>query len=200
MGPHGGAFMIAGIVLAAGLSTRMGRNKLLIEIDGQAMVSRATDAALAAGLDPVVVVTGHDAGNVRAALAGRPVVCVHNPDFVAGMLVSIKAGIAALPDEVDGAVVCLGDMPDVTAAHITRLLAAFDGERRICVPVCNGRRGHPVVFGRAYFPEILSTAADIGARGVVRAHDEAVRQVGIDDDAILTDLDTPESLAAHRGR
>ncbi len=199
MDPHGGAFMIAGIVLAAGMSTRMGRNKLLIEIDGRPMVARAADAALTAGLDPVVVVTGHDAGNVRTALAGRSVVCVHNPDFVTGMLGSLKAGISALPAEAEGAAVCLGDMPDIEAAHITRLLASFDGERRICVPVCQGRRGHPVVFGRAYFPEILSLTADVGARAVVRAHADAVRHVDMDDEAILTDLDTPESLAAHGG-
>lgn len=199
MDPHGGAFMIAGILLAAGMSTRMGRNKLLIDVEGRPMVACAADAALAAGLDPVVVVTGHDAGNVRAALAGRSVVCVHNPDYVTGMLGSLKAGITALPGEANGAVVCLGDMPDVTAAHIACLLAAFDGERRICVPVCQGRRGHPVVFGRAYFPEILSLEGDVGARAVVRAHADAVRQVDMDDEAILTDLDTPESLAAYRG-
>ena len=191
--------MIAGLVLAAGMSTRMGRNKLLIEINGRPMVAHAADAALAAGLDPVVVITGHDAANVRAALADRDVVCIHNPDFVTGMLGSLKAGIRALPDEAEGAVVCLGDMPDVTAAHVTRLLAAFDGARRICVPTSHGRRGHPVVLGRAHFPEILSLPNEVGARDVVRAHPEAVRQIDMDgDEAILTDLDTPESLAAHR--
>ena len=191
--------MIAGIVLAAGMSTRMGRNKLLIDIDGRPMVARAADAALAAGLDPVHVVTGHAAESVRAVLADRPVVFIHNPDYETGMADSLKAGIAALPDEAEGAVVCLGDMPDVAPAHIARLLAAFDGDRNICLPVHDGRRGHPVLFGRAYFAEILALAGNVGARSIVRAHADAVRTVEIADDAILTDLDTPESLAKRRG-
>ena len=190
--------MLAGIVLAAGMSTRMGRNKLLIEIDGRPMVAHAADAALAAGLDPVIVVTGHAAESARAVLADRPVAFIHNAHYETGMADSLKAGIEALPEDAEGVVVCLGDMPDITAEHIARLLAAFDDERRICIPVCEGRRGHPVLFGRAYFPEILSLPDGVGARAVVRAHADALRQVDIADAAVLTDLDTPEALAARR--
>lgn len=191
---------VAAVVLAAGLSKRMGRNKLLVEIDGRPLVARAADAALTAGLDPVVVVTGHEAEDIRATLAGRSVTFVHNADFAAGMTGSAKVGIAAVPAEADGAMVFLGDMPDVEAAHIARLLDAFDGPRSICVPVRDGRRGHPVLFGRANFAEILALSGDVALRTVVRNHADAVREVGMDDDGVLTDLDTAESLAVYRKR
>lgn len=198
---HGGApgdAVIAGVVLAAGLSSRMGRNKLLIAIDGRPLVARVADAALAAGLDPVVVVTGHDADRVRAALAGRAVTFVHNRDFAAGMATSLKAGIAALPAGAQAAVMFLGDMPDIEARHVAGLLAARHSARDILIPTHQGRRGHPVVFGRAHFAEILALGGDVGARAVIAAHADAVRTVEMDDAAILVDLDSAAALEAYR--
>lgn len=193
--------MIAAIVLAAGMATRMGRNKLLIDLgDGRALITRVADAALEAGLDPVVVVTGHEAGAIRAALVGRAVAFAHNADFPLGMAGSLKIGLAALPPEADGALVCLGDMPNVMAAHLKHIAAAFDpaGDTPVCVPVRDGRRGNPVLLGRKVFPEIVGLTGNVGARGLIADHPEWVREVAMDDDAVLTDLDTEESVAAYR--
>ena len=137
---------IAGLVLAAGRSTRMGGpNKLLEEINGKALVRIATEHVLASRARPVIVVTGHQKERVERALAGLPVTFVHNPDFAAGLSTSLKAGIAAVPAEADGAVVCLGDMPQVSAALIDRLIAAFDPGRGalVAIPTIEGKRGNP---------------------------------------------------------
>ncbi|HEY0836513.1 MAG TPA: molybdopterin-binding/glycosyltransferase family 2 protein, partial [Azospirillum sp.] len=118
---------IAALVLAAGRSTRMGGpNKLLADLDGRALVARTVDAALASRARPVIVVTGHQRDEVTAALAGRPVQFVHNPDFAEGLSTSLRAGLAAVPADADGALVCLGDMPEVSGVVIDRLIAAYN--------------------------------------------------------------------------
>jgi molybdenum cofactor cytidylyltransferase len=188
---------IAAVALAAGRSTRMGTNKMLAEIGGKPMLAHTVDAALEAGLDPVVVVTGHQADEVEAALPPRDVLTVHNPDFVAGMAGSITCGLAALPEDVDAAFILLADMPRVTAAHLTRLAAAFapDEGRAICVPVHGGKRGNPVLFAREFFDEIMAITGDQGAKRLLADHAERVVEVAMDDDAVLEDADTPEELA-----
>ncbi len=189
---------IAGVVLAAGQSRRMGAaNKLLAEIDGTAMVARVVDAVAQSQACPVVVVTGHQRQAVEAALAGRDVTFVHNPDYGAGLSGSLKTGIAALGAEIDGALVCLGDMPRVGADHLDKLIAAFapvEG-RAICLPTRDGKRGNPVLWGRQFFAEIGAIAGDVGARHLIGEYAELVREVAIDDDAIFIDIDTPEALA-----
>src|SRR6516165_2096244 len=135
---------LAALVLAAGRSTRMGGpNKLLAEISGRPLVRIAAEQALASQARPVIVVTGHQRERVAAALSGLDVVLVHNPDYAAGLGTSLKTGIAALPAEVDGTVVCLGDMPQVDAKLIDRLLAVFDPEKGalVVVPTIDGKRG-----------------------------------------------------------
>src|SRR5262249_16066218 len=115
---------VAAIVLAAGRSTRMGGpNKLLMEINNRPLVRIPLEAALAPHANPVIVVTGHQRNQVDAALGGLEVMLVHNPDFAEGLATSVKAGVAAVPDDVDGVVVCLGDMPQVNAPLIDKLLA-----------------------------------------------------------------------------
>jgi xanthine dehydrogenase accessory factor len=138
---------IAGIVLAAGTSSRMSRNKLTEKLDGKALVRHAVDAGLASRLDPVLVVTGHEAQMLAVALEGAEVVLVHNQDFRRGLSTSLQTGIAALPEDCAGAMVLLGDMPDISPALIDRLIAAFDPRagRAICVATAHGRRGHPVL-------------------------------------------------------
>ncbi|MDR3437776.1 nucleotidyltransferase family protein [Telmatospirillum sp.] len=193
---------VAALVLAAGRSSRMGSNKLTLMLDGKPLVAHVCDAALAAGLTPVVVVTGHQAETVRRLLAGRNVSWTHNADFASGMATSLTAGIAALPPETDAVLVCLGDMPRVSARHMTEIAEAFDPESgyTACVPIHNGQRGNPVLLGKQHFAEILALDGDRGARSVLAAHDAAVRRVVIDDDAILTDVDTPEAYASLGGR
>jgi molybdenum cofactor cytidylyltransferase len=190
---------IAAIILAAGRSTRMGGpNKLLAEIGGKPLVRIPAEEALASRARPVIVVTGHERERVEAALRDLDVRCAHNPNFAAGLSSSLKAGLAALPEDVDGAIVCLGDMPQVRAALIDRLIAAFDPERGalVVVPTIEGKRGNPVVWSRRFFPELMALEGDVGARHLIGLYPEAVVEVPVEDKAALTDVDTPEALKA----
>lgn len=189
---------IAAVVLAAGMARRMGSNKLLAPIEGVAMVARVVDAVLASQARPVVVVTGNEAERVRAALTGRAVTFAHNPDYADGLSASLRRGIAAVPENCDGALVCLGDMPRVPARTLDRLIAAFNPAegRAICVPVREGRRGNPVLWARRFFPEIGQLAGDVGAKHLIGAYPEAVAEVAVDDDGVLIDIDTPQALAS----
>jgi molybdenum cofactor cytidylyltransferase len=190
---------VAALILAAGQSRRMGaQNKLLAPLDGAPLVTRAVDAALASRARPVVVVTGHEADAVRAALAGRDLVWAENPDAASGMASSLRAGLAALPASVDAVLVCLGDMPRVTAAHLDAIAAAYDpaGDATIVVPTHQRKRGHPVLFARRHFAEMAGLEGDVGARALIDAHADAVRLVPVDDSGVTLDVDTPEMLAA----
>ena len=132
-------------------------NKLIAEIGGKPLVRIAAEQALASRAAPVIVVTGHEREKVEAALDGLPVRLVHNPDYAEGLGTSLKAGIAAVPADVDGAIVCLGDMPQVSAALIDKLIAAFDPESGalVVVPSIEGRRGNPVLWSRRFFPDLM---------------------------------------------
>ncbi len=190
---------IAAIVLAAGRSTRMGgANKLLAEINGRPLVRIAAEGAFASQARPVIVVTGHQRERVEAALKGLDVRLAHNPEFAKGLSTSLKAGIAEVPPDVDGAIVCLGDMPQVSAQLIDLLLAAFDPEKGalVVVPTINGKRGNPVVWSRRFFPELTALDGDIGARHLIASYPEAVTEVPLAGNAALIDVDTPDALRA----
>ena len=190
---------IAAIVLAAGRSTRMGAiNKLIAEIGGKPLVRIAAEQALASRARPVIVVTGHERERVEAALSGLPVRIVHNPHYADGLGGSLRTGIAAVPAEADGAIVCLGDMPQVDAGLIDKLIAAFDPERGalIVVPTIDGKRGNPVVWSRRFFHDLMTIQGDIGARHLIGSYAEAVVEVPVAGEAALTDVDTPESFSA----
>jgi molybdenum cofactor cytidylyltransferase len=190
---------VAAIVLAAGRSTRMGAiNKLIAEIGGKPLVRIAAEQALASRAGPVIVVTGHERERVEGALAGLPVRFVHNPGYAEGLGTSLKAGIAAIPADSDGAIVCLGDMPQVDHQLIDKLLASFDPERGalVVVPTFDGRRGNPVVWSRRFFNDLMSIQGDIGARHLIGSYAEAVAEVPVAGEAALTDIDTPESFSA----
>ena len=192
-------YRIAAVVLAAGRSTRMGAvNKMIAEIGGKPLVRIAVEQALASRAGPVIVVTGHQRERVEAALAGLPVRFVHNPDYADGLGTSLKTGIAAVPEDADGTIVCLGDMPQVDAGLIDKLIAAFDPERGglVVVPSIEGRRGNPVVWSRRFFHDLMAIQGDIGARHLIGQYAEAVVEVPVAGDAALTDVDTPESLVA----
>lgn len=189
---------VAAIVLAAGRSSRMGpNNKLLARLDGAPLVTRAVDAALASRATPVIVVLGHDAERVRAALGERAVTMVENPRYADGLSSSLRAGVAALPAGTDGAVVLLADMPRITAHHVERLLAAFDPRagRTICVPTHRAKRGNPVLWGAAFFAEIAGLTGDVGARALLDRHPAQTALVEMEDDAVLRDVDTEGDLA-----
>lgn len=194
---------VAAIVLAAGRSTRMGGpNKLLAELDGRKLVRIVTEQALASQASEVIVVTGHQADLVETALAGLAVKFVRNPDFVGGLASSVKAGIRAVSEGVDGAVVCLGDMPLISAGLIDDLIEAFAPDRGnlIVVPVADGRRGNPVLWSRRFFKELMTLDGDVGARHLIAKHAEAVAEVAVDGDSAFLDIDTPQALEdARRG-
>jgi molybdenum cofactor cytidylyltransferase len=190
---------VAAVVLAAGKSSRMApHNKLLIaDRDGKPMICRVVDNVLSSGARPVIVVTGHRAEDVRVALGNRPVGFVHADDFARGLSASLKTGIAALPEGAVAALVCLGDMPLVTGRMLDRLIAAWDPDegRDIVVPTHHGRAGNPILWSRRYFAEIRELDGDMGARALLRRHEENVVEIEIGDDAVLRDFDTVDSLA-----
>jgi molybdenum cofactor cytidylyltransferase len=192
---------VVAIVLAAGRSTRMGGpNKLLAELAGKKLVRIATEQALASKASEVIVVTGHQAELIEQALEGLKARVVRNPDFAGGLASSVKAGIAAVPESADGAVICLGDMPLIDAKLIDRLIDGFDPDRGnlIVVPVAEGRRGNPVLWSRRFFGELMTLDGDTGARHLIAKHAEAVAEVPVDGESAFLDIDTPQALETAR--
>ncbi len=190
---------IGAVVLAAGRSRRMApHNKLLVaDRTGKAMIARVVDNVLSSNARPVLVVIGHQAEQIQHALGGRPVRYVHAADYAQGLAASLKAGIAAVPEECSAALVFLGDMPLVTGRMIDRLLSAYDPDegRLIVLPTFRGKQGNPMLWDRRFFPEILQQiTGDSGARFLLGKHLEAVAEVEMADDAVLRDFDTTESL------
>ncbi|MFV2006165.1 MAG: NTP transferase domain-containing protein [Longimicrobiales bacterium] len=188
------------IVLAAGLSSRTGHaNKLLAQVDGVPMVARVVRAALASRAEGVVVVTGYEAARVETALVDEAVRFVRNDLYESGLASSLCAGIRALGPGVDGALVCLGDMPWVGADVMDALIADFDPGRgqAICVPTCDSRRGNPVLWGADFFAAIDELVGDDGARRLLGEYAERVVEVPVGDRGIFLDLDTAADLDSH---
>lgn len=192
---------VAAVVLAAGRSRRMGKaNKLLQEVDGDAMVARVVDLLGGAPVDPVLVVTGHDAEAVEEALGGREIEVIRNPRHDEGMGTSVACGIRALAGwegpSVEGALVCLADMPRVSPATLRRLVAAFRNAEgpAVCVPVHGDKRGNPVLWGETFFRELVELGGDVGARALLAEHADALVEVPVDDPGVLLDVDTREAL------
>ncbi|BDV33307.1 nucleotidyltransferase family protein [Methylocystis iwaonis] len=188
--------VVAAIILAAGRGARFGadENKLLAPLDGQPLLRHVAETALASRACRVVVVTGHEQREVAAALAGLPVSYAHNMDFSSGLASSLRIGLAAA-DQVDGALILLGDMPDVSAPVLDALITAFEATPHCAavVPVCHGERGNPVLLARGLFPQLAQLRGDEGARRLLRRVDGVV-ELSIDDARILADVDTPADL------
>lgn len=183
--------VVAGIVLAAGASTRMGGNKLFFELEGEALLRRAVRAAVSAGLDPVVVVLGHEAERARATLedlACRPVL---NPDYARGQGSSLRAGVAALPPHAAAAVVTLADMPFVTAGMIATVVERYrQGTAPLVVSDYGGTTAPPTLYDRSLFSEVLALEGEAGGRHVVNRHRDELLAVGFPAEALI-DLDLP---------
>jgi molybdenum cofactor cytidylyltransferase len=177
-----------------------GPNKLLAELAGVPMVAHVARRLLASRARPIIAVLGNQAEAVEAALGKLPVERVRNPEFAGGLSTSLKRGIAALPPDLDGVIVCLGDMPMITGRHLDRLIAAFNPleGRAIIVPTRQGKRGNPVLWSKRFFPEMAALAGDVGAKHLIGEHAELVAEVEMNDDAVLVDIDTPEALDALR--
>jgi molybdenum cofactor cytidylyltransferase len=188
---------VGAIVLAAGLSSRMGVNKLLLAVRGKPMIRHAVEAALASKAEPVIVVTGHDGAKIADGLCGLDILLADNNDFATGLSSSLKCGLNILPADCDGALILLGDMPFVSAGLLDSLIAAFDptAGRAICVPVRDGRRGNPVLWARRFFPEMLTLTGDRGAKALLDKHGSLAHEVAVMDDGPFLDIDEPETLS-----
>ncbi|MEW8958969.1 MAG: selenium cofactor biosynthesis protein YqeC [Moorella sp. (in: firmicutes)] len=179
------------VVLAAGAGERFGGGKQLLLLAGRPMVRRVVDITLAAAEGEVVVVLGHEAGKVAAALAGLPVNLVYNPNYRLGLSTSLQAGLTALGPECRAALFVLADQPGITPAVINKLIEAYQqGDKKIVVPVYRGRRGNPVLLDRALWPEIMTLHGDVGGREIIRACPFEVREVEVDCPGVLCDIDT----------
>lgn len=187
------------IVLAAGRSTRMGAaNKLIADLDGKQVVAHVVDGIAAAGLPPPVVVVGHMAAEVRAALGDRPATYVIAPDFAEGMSRSLRAGLAAAPPEWSAAIIALGDMPLVDPTTYEALAAAAIDQVPVVVPTWHGKRGNPLVWNRAHWGDLAALNGDGGGKVLLAALSDRLVEVPVDDPGILSDVDTPEALAVLR--
>lgn len=186
---------VAGIVLAAGQSSRFGMTKQLVSWEGSTMVERSARTALDAGLHPVVVVTGHDAGRVGAAIAGLPVQVVLNTEFAVGLSTSVRKGIETLPASTGAAVFLLADQPGATPEVVRALVAKHRVTLApIVVPTYHGRRGNPVLFDAAVFPELSKIEGDYGGRALFARHAGSLAPLPVEEPGILQDIDTREDL------
>lgn len=194
---------IAALVLAAGRASRYRAaggaepTKLVAEHRGEPLVRWAARAALASRARPVIVVTGHARAEVEAALAWLDLRFAHNPDFAEGLATSLRAGVAALPPDAAGALILLGDMPEVSAATADALIAAFAAkpEALAAVALHRGRRGNPVLLGRGLFHEIVGLSGDEGARGLLQGlAPERIAVVEVAEAGVTRDIDRPEDL------
>ena len=190
---------IAAIILAAGRSTRFGQDrvatKAIAEFDGAPLVRRVAKAALASRASPVMVVTGHAGNLIAAAFEDYDVRVVDAPDYAVGLSRSLRAGVAAVPADAGGAIILLADMPLIAPALIDALIATFDAvpNAKAVVPTYAGRRGNPVLLGRALFAKIARLEGDRGA-GQILAEMEGVVECPVTDESIFVDVDTPEDL------
>ncbi|MEP4769475.1 MAG: molybdopterin-binding/glycosyltransferase family 2 protein [Roseibium sp.] len=192
---------IASIVLGAGKSSRMGGpNKLLAELDGKALVRHAAEAALTAGLQQNILVTGHLNEKISNEVSDLDIALIHNPDFADGMAGSIRAGMNALEPDIDAVVILLGDMPRIDSKVIENLIATYreNDTNLIVTATADGKRGNPVLWDRRFFDALKSLSGDIGARHLIAENPGFVAEVEIGPAARL-DLDTPEALRAAGG-
>ncbi|MBI2254931.1 MAG: NTP transferase domain-containing protein [Proteobacteria bacterium] len=187
---------VAAIVLAAGRSSRMGRNKLLLDWNGKPIVTHVLDRLAGIGFAETIVVTGHQAAKVKAALGERPGMrIIEARDHATGMAASLKAGLKALSSTSDAALVILGDMPQISTDLLKRLIGAYQPleGRAIVLPVADGKRGNPVLFDRRFFAEMLQLEGDVGARHIIGGNAELVAEVPAPAHEIFVDVDTPEA-------
>ncbi len=180
------------VLLAAGTSSRMGKNKLFLEIDGETVLRRAVHTAAAAGLDPVLVVLGHQSDRALAELEGLPCLTAINPHYAEGLSSSLSAGISALPEGPVAAVVMLADMPFVTAAMVRVLAAGWRGEPLV-VSLFGDVVAPPILYARCLFPELRALDGEGCGKGVIKQYRAQAAEVRWPKSA-LQDLDVPADL------
>jgi molybdenum cofactor cytidylyltransferase len=192
---------VAGIILAAGASRRMGSvNKLLASIAGKPLVRHAVESFVATSLSPIIVVVGYESDKVAVALEGLPVQLVFNPEHATGQGSSVGVGVGALDNNVTDAMIGLGDMPLLPSTLLDSLIYTHIGHeghvRNITIPVFEGQRGNPVLWGKTFFPELITLAGDRGGRQLLNDHKAAQHLITCDHSSVLRDVDTVDALAA----
>lgn len=196
---------MAGIVLAAGMSTRFGSTKQLAEVGGKHLLERVLDAALSSCLDRVFLVLGHRAEEISNTLkvhdSGDRLQILINPDYQAGMSRSLSFGIDHIRELFPSVMILLGDQPLIDANLIDYLAYRFQSSlKEICLPVCQGRRGHPVLFSRRFYNAIMSVEGDIGAREILLKNPDSILAIDISNSQIFLDVDTPADVEALRSQ
>jgi molybdenum cofactor cytidylyltransferase len=191
---------IAAVVLSAGESSRMGRPKALLPIEGETFIGRIVGSLKRTQVGKILVVLGHNADPLAAALGALSVEILINPNYQLGQLSSLQVAVRTLlPDpDCDGMLVHLVDHPYIDASLVDRMIRQFyESKKDIVVPRCRGKRGHPVLFSRRLFGELLDAPMDQGAKAVVNAHGDATLEIETDDEGITVDIDTPELYRQH---
>jgi molybdenum cofactor cytidylyltransferase len=194
---------VGAVVLAAGMSTRMGESKVLLPwTDGKTIIEQIVETLLQSRVDHVVVVTGYMAREVKERLSPLGVTIAHNRSYKSGeMISSLKVGLAALPDHVAAAMVVLGDQPRLQPKVLYQVLSAHaESAGELIIPSFERRRGHPILIGRRYWPEIAALPKDGTLRDVIETHADHIRYVPVDTDSILRDVDTPADYDEERFR
>ena len=192
--------MICAVVLAAGLSRRMGVQKLLLPFGGKTVIAHIVDQLLASTVDEVHVVMGHQAERISAELSGRVFSIVNNPNYKSGMLSSVRCGLQNLPEKCRAVMVALGDQPSITTGLIDQMLQSFaTTEKSILVPLYKGKRGHPILFSMLYRDDILTQYDDIGLRGLLHSHPNDIHELAVSNSSVLCDMDYPEDYQRELG-
>ncbi len=195
---------IEALVLAAGFSSRMSKNKLLLELAGRKVIQHTLDRVFASNIDGITLVVGHQKEQLQQELVHARVEIVENEYFRQGMSTSIKAGIQYLisrPEKIDAVLILPGDMPLVKPGTINRLLQVYaDTSSLAVVPVYQGRRGHPVLFNNRLFDKLLKLSGDTGGREILRKYADHVCRVEVNDPGIHVDIDTWEDYLAVKRR
>ena len=185
--------MICAIVLAAGCSSRMGTQKLLLPFGKSTIISHIVNQLIKSKVTKTYVVVGHRSEQVIEELSGKPITIVQNPEYQSGMLSSVRAGIRSLPQECDAVLIALGDQPSITTNLIDEMVRYFSvTDKKIIVPKYNGKRGHPILLSTIFKNEILTNFDDIGLRGILRAYNNDVYEMNVTDCSVISDMDYPQ--------
>jgi molybdenum cofactor cytidylyltransferase len=182
------------IILAAGLSSRMGDFKILLPwIDNKPILTHVVSKYIALNINPIIIVTGRDAERVQETVAGLPVKCVHNPNYATGeILSSVKIGLQAMPDDVVATFINPADMPRIPQSIIETMQASCQPQQ-IIAPRYQGQRGHPILLDKTFWQAMINLPTDGAPRDVIKANRQYVHFIDTEDDGVIIDIDTPET-------
>ena len=196
----GATACVAGLILAAGQSRRMGRPKMALAWGSGTIVEQVAQCLLDGGANPVLAVTGGDRQAVETALQGLPVGVVFNPDYETGeMISSVQVGLRALDAQTPAALIALGDQPQIQAGTVQALIGAYrESQSPLIVPSYQMRRGHPWLVGREYWTELLALLPPLTLRDFLARHATEIRYLPLDHPGVVQDIDTPEQYSQSR--